>query len=160
MRTKTCSKCELEKNLDTDFSRNRGSKGGRLAVCKSCRGEADLEYRSKPENQNRARDRARQHYYDNKEAKLVYIKNYQRDKKLQAIAVLGSKCKCGQDHPAALQFHHRDPSTKMFELTSKTLSAPKKFPWETILLEIEKCDLVCANCHAIAHCTWDLTGKR
>jgi hypothetical protein len=155
MRTRVCSKCGEEKNFDTEFTRNRESKGGRLPFCRTCKAKEDREYYLK--NTTASKERARKSYHDNKEQKLLYIKNYQRDKKLEAIAVKGSKCEqCGFTHPAALQFHHRDPQTKMFDITSKTLSAPRKFPWETILQEIEKCDLLCANCHAVEHSTWEL----
>lgn len=52
---------------------------------------------------------------------------------------------CGYDkHPAALQFHHRVSEEKLFNigsiLTSKSL--------EVIMTEIEKCDVLCSNCHA------------
>lgn len=157
MRTRICSECGKEKNLDTEFTRHRQSKGGRLPYCRSCKALKDAAYYLLPENQTKIKERARQYYQDNKEDRLRAIKNYQRDKKLEAVAVKGGKCeRCEFDHPAALQFHHRDPETKMFDITSKTLSMPRKFPWETILTEIEKCDLLCANCHAVEHSSWEL----
>ncbi|NIT60184.1 MAG: hypothetical protein GWN00_29450 [Aliifodinibius sp.] len=69
--------------------------------------------------------------------------------KLKSIEYLGGKCeRCGFDgHPAALQFHHRDPSKKIFRISNAY-----KYNWETkIVLELEKCELVCANCHAVEH---------
>lgn len=53
---------------------------------------------------------------------------------------------CGFDHPAALQFHHRDPSTKDMDV-----SAAIGWSIDRLLKEIEKCDVLCANCHAILH---------
>ena len=60
----------------------------------------------------------------------------------------GGRCvKCGYDKCMdALQFHHLDPKQKEFSLGQKrqsTLSVLRK--------EIEKCILVCANCHAEIH---------
>lgn len=56
---------------------------------------------------------------------------------------------CGfNSHPAALHFDHRDPSMKVMAI-SKMLS----FSMEKILAEIEKCDVRCANCHAIRTAT-------
>ena len=52
---------------------------------------------------------------------------------------------------AALQFHHRDPETKAFGLTQQGIV---KNSWEDVLVEAEKCDLVCANCHAEIHSSW------
>lgn len=49
---------------------------------------------------------------------------------------------CGEDNPILLEFDHRDPSTKSFNLASG-----KSFAFDKILKEIDKCDVVCANCH-------------
>lgn len=41
-------------------------------------------------------------------------------------------------------FHHREPENKNFRISnamSRTMS------WERIIEEIDKCDLLCANCH-------------
>lgn len=58
------------------------------------------------------------------------------------------KCSiCGFSHPAALDFHHKDPSTKEFNLGAIGCSVSK----EKIIEEIEKCDILCANCHRIHH---------
>lgn len=52
---------------------------------------------------------------------------------------------CGyRAHPAALHFDHRDPSTKLFAI-AKGLTRS----WAAIEAEIAKCDVRCANCHAI-----------
>src|ERR1017187_10213051 len=61
---------------------------------------------------------------------------------------MGRKCQsCGEDHPACLHFHHRNPSEKEFGISRGiTLWSKKK-----ILAEIEKCDVLCANCHAKLH---------
>lgn len=68
--------------------------------------------------------------------------------KAKAIAYLGGKCvRCGYDkHPAALAFHHRDPFQKEFTIGSVANRA-----WNVIVLELDKCDLLCANCHCIEH---------
>jgi hypothetical protein len=65
--------------------------------------------------------------------------------KAELVERAGGCCqRCGYNQSInALQFHHRDPATKSFGLgrmTSKSKSL--------ILLEADKCDLLCANCHA------------
>ena len=45
-------------------------------------------------------------------------------------------------------FHHRDETTKEFSLDVRTLSVRSIL---SIELEVEKCDLLCANCHAEHH---------
>lgn len=103
--------------------------------------------------------RAREHYVENAEKIKKSSRERQRVFKQKAIDYLGGKCiRCGFDeHPAALQFHHRDPSSKSFSVTTKELTSPGKFPWETVVLpELDKCDLLCANCHFVTHCKWEV----
>lgn len=66
----------------------------------------------------------------------------------RALAYKGGRCgRCGYDrNSAALQFHHRDPSRKDFQI-----SGAHARRWSAIEAELEKCDLLCANCHIEAH---------
>jgi len=74
---------------------------------------------------------------------------YQRRKALQdkAIAYLGGKCQiCGYNKcNAALHFHHIDPQGKDFCISSALTS------WKRIQRELDKCILLCANCHYETH---------
>lgn len=60
------------------------------------------------------------------------------------IKYLGDKCKlCGyHKYDGALEFHHRDPTTK-----SKTFASIKYWGLAKAKEELDKCDLLCANCH-------------
>jgi hypothetical protein len=54
--------------------------------------------------------------------------------------------RCGFMFPAcAMDFHHVDPSTKWFSLSTGVFRHSK----ESMLLEIQKCTLLCACCHRI-----------
>ena len=55
---------------------------------------------------------------------------------------------CGFSHPAALQFHHIDSVTKKHEISKMVASGHSL---KTILLEVAKCEVLCANCHQIKH---------
>lgn len=69
--------------------------------------------------------------------------------KVAAITYLGGKCKiCGfvSDNPAPFHFHHRNPDEKEFAIG---MVANKS--WKVIKKELDKCDLLCANCHLIEH---------
>lgn len=68
--------------------------------------------------------------------------------KLAAIAYKGNKCvKCGiQGHPAIYSFHHRNPIYKDFDLSD---AADRS--WDIVKVELDKCDLLCDNCHNIEH---------
>lgn len=52
---------------------------------------------------------------------------------------------CGyKEHPAALTFDHLDPTTKSFSPTHGTHRSIEK-----MMQELEKCRVLCANCHNI-----------
>ena len=63
------------------------------------------------------------------------------------IEYKGGKCEiCGYDkNYSALEFHHLDPNEKDFTISKKNSS------WENIKKELDKCILVCANCHREIH---------
>jgi hypothetical protein len=53
---------------------------------------------------------------------------------------------CGfAEHPAALQFHHLDPSIKEFHLSQRGYTRSIR----RMRAEASKCVLLCANCHAL-----------
>lgn len=58
-------------------------------------------------------------------------------------------CKhCGFDDHRALDFHHRDPKEKEFNV-GDALRRGRSL--NTLQQEIKKCDVLCANCHRIEH---------
>jgi hypothetical protein len=71
-------------------------------------------------------------------------------RKLELIKNAGGCCSiCGYNkNLAALVFHHDASSNKDFKLDMRSLSNRKLEP---VLEEINKCILVCANCHAELH---------
>ena len=68
--------------------------------------------------------------------------------KTKMISYLGGSCKnCGYSNcNGALNFHHRDPAQKSF-----ALSGAHCRKWSDIKAELDKCDLLCANCHQEHH---------
>ena len=61
----------------------------------------------------------------------------------------GSCISCGYDkNTSALEFHHRVPADKSFQLDLRSLSNRS---WANILSEVKKCDLLCSNCHKELH---------
>lgn len=80
--------------------------------------------------------------------KSLSIKVQKRRKKirLMAISLLGGKCsRCGYDKCyEALDFHHKN-GEKDFAISSISKS------WKSVLIEIKKCILLCANCHREEH---------
>jgi len=81
----------------------------------------------------------------------IAVISFRRKIKEKAVLYKGGKCKnCSYDKCiAALEFHHRDPSEKEFRLSSG-----KTRNWELTKKELDKCDLLCANCHREVHDEW------
>lgn len=58
---------------------------------------------------------------------------------------------CGYDRSKkALEFHHIIPETKEFAI-SNALNRPGKYTDEMVKKEIEKCVVLCSNCHRELH---------
>jgi hypothetical protein len=74
-------------------------------------------------------------------------KNYaaKRRTKIQEYKLSKGCAICGYNkHPAALDFAHLEQKTKSFNISQD----PKR-KWEDTLKEIEKCRVLCRNCHAV-----------
>ena len=67
--------------------------------------------------------------------------------KKKLIEYKGGKCElCGYNKcDSALQFHHKDPTEKDFSISGRSLS------FDRLKEEVDKCMLVCSNCHAEIH---------
>ena len=76
---------------------------------------------------------------------------HKRRKKIRQMAVdyKGRKCeRCGYDRCIeALEFHHKDPSQKDFGISSQGYTRS----WKNVQEELDKCMMLCANCHRELH---------
>lgn len=64
------------------------------------------------------------------------------------IEYKGGECQiCGYNKcPSALVFHHKSPKEKLFGLGHGNV-----YSWERTKKELDKCVLLCRNCHAELH---------
>lgn len=71
--------------------------------------------------------------------------------KKQLVKYKGGKCQeCGYDKCiGALQFHHINPNEKDFDLSSQYNGG--RLDMNLLYNEVDKCDLLCANCHSEKH---------
>lgn len=114
-------------------------------------------------NKDKAKTQIRARYEAKKEELLEYQKKYRqehrerikirerhkkRQAKLDAIEYLGGKCSAcfGIFPPIVYDFHHKNPEEKEFIL-SEHWSGNK----ERLYSELDKCVLLCANCHRLEH---------
>ena len=96
-----------------------------------------------------------------KKCKSLQASLRKRELKKKCIEYKGGKCeRCGliSDHTTIYDFHHTDPSKKDFSVSEYTDKRSKKGVLDELLkIELDKCLLVCANCHRVEHDT--LHGK-
>lgn len=71
---------------------------------------------------------------------------HRQKNRLFFLEKLGGKCRhCGIADPRVLQFDHIDPLTKVCNLGNLFAAKDQSKVWE----EVQKCQLLCANCHTI-----------
>lgn len=136
-KTRICKRCSELKSISLfspDWYSPKRKSPKKASYCKQCMKEYQREKYGK------WKDRV---YWNSKERQ-----RYQRYK-LEAIQRMGGKCAdCKQEYPMAVyDFHHLDPTVKEHPPASVF---QKK--WATVESEIiNKCVLLCANCHRIRH---------
>lgn len=77
------------------------------------------------------------------------VSEYRRRLKRKAVEYKGGKCaRCGYNkYIGALEFHHTNPKQKDFSVGAGGHSRA----WEKVKEELDKCILLCANCHREVH---------
>jgi hypothetical protein len=127
---KTCTKCK-ESKAHSEFHKRARAKDGLQSWCKVCSIAARLEtYRSSPENMQATRDSA--------------LKSQIRNRDYLVELLLRSSClDCGETDLVVLHFDHvRGPKVgEVSKLARRGVSLT------TLQEEIDKCEIVCANCH-------------
>jgi len=80
--------------------------------------------------------------------KSIAVMNWRNRTKLKLVEYKGGKCqRCGYDKliPSVFEFHHRNSEEKDFTIGGKSWS------YERLKKEVDKCDMLCRNCHAETH---------
>ena len=84
-----------------------------------------------------------------KEKRTAANKRWER-KKMDEFRALKAKLKCNrcpENHIACLEFHHIDPTEKEGNIGQIC----RNYSTKRLLKEIEKCEILCANCHRKEH---------
>lgn len=125
---KVCNKCHIEKPLD-EFAIQRSRKDGRQGQCKSCRKEwYDNYYKNSPKEKARL--------YKNRDEARAAMRQFLNEVKNVPCADCGVKYP-----PYVMDFDHL--GDKEFNISNGSMSLAK------VKAEIEKCEVVCANCHRV-----------
>lgn len=113
--------------------------------------EAYKGYKDKwtSENKNQVAEAKKKYRIENRTKINEYMKKRRKRSKDKLFTIKkNSKCvRCGFDDARALQFHHINPSDKLFAIGA----CYTDYKWDTIQKEIDKCEVLCANCHSIEH---------
>jgi hypothetical protein len=141
MSQKVCQGCQLSKPLKSFGRGNR--------ICATCKSRARrAKHPEKIKEISRDYRRVHRQRYPGRLDRSRLIKR--RERKLEILAAIGQhQClDCGNDDVRVLQFHHRDPAEKEFEVCN---AISHHWEFARILVEARECDVVCANCHIIRH---------
>lgn len=142
MDSKECTKCGHSLPLSS-FSKDKGKKDGLYSYCKQCsknvRRKAYLKSCENPE-----------------QVKISNLRQNETRRKNKRLAVeyMGDEClDCKQQFPDSVyDFHHKDTSSK--EINPSVVLKLKDMG--KIMKELNKCVLLCSNCHRIRHFEKDL----
>lgn len=105
-------------------------------------------------NKEQQLEAQRNWYQKNKAAINAKHKQYRKENKTKLMQWFkeykSTLCcmKCPENHPSCLHFHHRNPDEKRFTISTALRLC---VCMEELLVEIAKCDVLCANCHAKEH---------
>ncbi|MEO0776192.1 MAG: hypothetical protein AAF146_06500 [Bacteroidota bacterium] len=139
---------QLVRASDSSIITSQTTKAMKKKYCTVC--NAELFGQKKMYCSNKCKQK--HHYHRVKQQTNTYHSQTIRSlrRKLKLIDMMGGGCsKCAYStNISALHFHHVDSTTKQFKLDARILSNRS---WEAILQEVEKCVLLCANCHAEEH---------
>jgi hypothetical protein len=121
-----CSGCHAVKPIE-EFNFKYRATGVRHSYCREC-----------------GKRLTKSHYKRNKRSYLDRnARTYQRHRELIRQAKSRPCADCGVQYPYyVMDFDHRDGATKAFMLSEVPRATSK-----SLLTEIEKCDVVCSNCH-------------
>jgi hypothetical protein len=133
---KICSDCKISKPEEA-FAKKRTKKNGEVVLQYHCR-ECQKLHSAKnyKKNQREYIKNAKQRSNNKKEIVIKYLIDYFSD----------NPCiDCGQTNPVVLEFDH----VRGKKIDDVSRMVKRGFPIKTIIEEIHKCEVRCANCHRI-----------
>lgn len=128
---KICNTCTVEKSI-SEFRKDSTTTDGRRGECKGC---SRLYHKSRYVELYGDKARAR-----NRERYQLF------SERITQIKAQKGCYYCIETEPVCLEFHHLDPSQKDFVLSGGATRS-----WNKIVAEIDKCIVLCSNCHKKVH---------
>jgi hypothetical protein len=120
---KRCRKCCLTKQRK-EFNAHKQTRDKLASWCRKCTADSD-----------KARNRMymRRYVNPNKESRKLWLQKYKAER---------GCARCKENDPICLDFNHINPTTKLFQISKFRFSSMDK-----LQTEIDKCEVLCANCH-------------
>jgi len=140
-----CRKCGEWKPL-TEFTKHKKMKYGIDTICLKCNCKSVKKHYD--ENAEQVLEYQRKYYIENREKCIERTANT-RNKIVDIVGSFkdGKKCIiCGNNDANLLSFHHRNPKEKKFKVSGRNSISE-----ERLIKEMNKCDLICHNCHRDLH---------
>lgn len=125
---KTCYRCNQTKPLD-EFDNNKSKPDGKAGYCKECK-----------RAYNKSHYIERGHLWKETRAEQREINKRKVHQKICEYLSENPCVDCGETDIVVLEFDHL--SDKEFNISAKRACG-----WTTLLKEIQKCEVRCANCH-------------
>ena len=130
MERRVCLMCGEEKDID-QFPLRKQFTRRRQSYCLDCKSKMGSSWYDRNKDYQKAN--AKKHRIENRNAAKEYVYNY-----LPTHPCI----RCGVSDPVVLEFHHRHGKDKaVMEMVASG------YPIERIQSEIDKCDVLCANCY-------------
>lgn len=109
-----------------------------------------MPFKDKEKDKEYKKNWNKKYYRENKEKELLRTKKRKEERKawLNKYKASLACTSCSEDDSVCLDFHHVDSKQKDFSLSQVARMGYSK---AKILAEIEKCVVLCANCHRKVH---------
>lgn len=129
---KYCTTCKKHKPR-TEYNKNPSKKDGLGGKCRQCmKAYRKIYYK-------RNSDSVKQKVAKRKLENRKWFKEFKSKLSCE---------QCGENHISTIDFHHIDPEKKEFEVS---FLVGANYSKATILKEVNKCKILCANCHRKLH---------
>lgn len=138
---KRCCICKETKSFE-DFHKQKSNKDGHKTYCKLC--QKGLNKTHYNENKLSYHSRTKIRRGNNS----IWMEEYKKSLKCEL---------CPESRPGCITFHHLDPNEKEMDVS---LMSSRGISQKRILKEIEKCKVLCFNCHMNLHYEEKINGPR
>lgn len=128
---KTCNRCSISKD-ESAFYKAAKTKDGLQHACKECCKPMHRAYNARA--------------FESRKSKRM---EYQQTNGLRYnVWKAQQKCAlCEESTPCCLDLHHLDPAQKEVTISNVV----QYWSWKRLKMEIDKCIVVCSNCHRKIH---------